>query len=61
MKVINIGICGITGYAGVELAKLIKQHPNLSLVEGVGRLGEVSHLTQQLDVLLLATPPAVIC
>ncbi len=47
MKKIKAGIINVTGYAGVELARILWQHPNVELVSVTGRsaagkkLGEV--------------------
>ena len=46
MKTINVGLVGITGYAGMELARLLAGHPAMRLAmacsraEAVKRLGE---------------------
>ena len=31
MKVISVGLVGITGYAGMELARLLAGHPSMRL------------------------------
>ena len=59
MSKVNVGILGATGYAGMELVRLVGQHPCLNLIEHTGRFGELSNLTDQIDVLLLATPADV--
>jgi N-acetyl-gamma-glutamyl-phosphate reductase len=47
MKKIKVGIINVTGYAGVELARILWQHPQVELVSVTGRsaagkkLGEV--------------------
>ena len=47
MKKIRAGIINVTGYAGVELARILWQHPQVELVSVTGavrrarRLGEV--------------------
>ena len=46
MKTINVGLVGITGYAGMELARLLAGHPSMRLTmacsraEAGKRLGE---------------------
>lgn len=46
MKTFNVGLVGITGYAGMELARLLAGHPNMLLslacsrAEAGRRLGE---------------------
>jgi N-acetyl-gamma-glutamyl-phosphate reductase len=37
MKKIKVGIVNVTGYAGVELARLLVRHPNVELVSVTGR------------------------
>jgi N-acetyl-gamma-glutamyl-phosphate reductase len=37
MKIFKIGIINITGYAGIELARLLIQHPQVELVSVTGR------------------------
>ena len=41
---IRVGIVGVSGYAGLELMKLIQQHPSVELVAAmdVAELGEKS-------------------
>lgn len=47
MSKIKVGIINVTGYAGVELARLLSQHPEVGLTSVTGRstagkrLGEV--------------------
>jgi len=58
MSKIKVGIINVTGYAGVELARLLSQHPEVALTSVTGRsaagkkLGEVfPHLTS-LDLMI---------
>ena len=37
MKTINVGLVGITGYAGMELARLLAGHPFMRLTAGCSR------------------------
>ncbi len=37
MAKVKVGIINVTGYAGVELARLLSQHPGVSLVSVTGR------------------------
>ncbi|MDO5484056.1 MAG: N-acetyl-gamma-glutamyl-phosphate reductase [Desulfovibrionaceae bacterium] len=37
MKTINVGLVGITGYAGMELARLLAGHPHMRLVMACSR------------------------
>jgi len=37
MKKIKVGIVNVTGYAGVEIARLVGRHPNVELVSVTGR------------------------
>jgi len=47
MKTVNVGIINVTGYIGIDLARLLCQHPGVKLVSVTGRstagqkLGEV--------------------
>ena len=43
MKQTSVGIINVTGYAGVELARLLYQHPDVELTSVTGRsAGETS-------------------
>ena len=37
MDKIKVGIVNVTGYAGIELARLLLKHPDVELVSGTGR------------------------
>lgn len=37
MKTINVGLVGITGYAGMELARLLAGHPSMRLTMACSR------------------------
>lgn len=37
MQTINVGLVGITGYAGMELARLVASHPNMRLTMACSR------------------------
>ena len=37
MDKIKVGIVNVTGYAGIELARLLLKHPGVDLVSGTGR------------------------
>ncbi|MFC2042359.1 N-acetyl-gamma-glutamyl-phosphate reductase [Chloroflexota bacterium] len=56
MGKIKVGIINVTGYAGVELARLLKQHPEVELVSVTGRsaagqkLGDVFPHLADLDI-----------
>jgi N-acetyl-gamma-glutamyl-phosphate reductase len=41
----NVGIIGITGYTGIELVRLVAQHPELSLVHGAAGASAGQSLT----------------
>lgn len=45
MAKIKVGIINVTGYAGVELARLLSQHPEVSLVSVTGRAAVGKKLT----------------
>src|SRR5271157_529416 len=56
----RVGIVNVTGYAGVELARLLRLHPGVELVSVSGRsatgkkLGEVFPHLAQLDLTVTA-------
>jgi len=60
MNKTRVGIINVTGYAGVELARLLYQHPEVELVSVTGRsaagkkLGEVFPHLSQLDMTISA-------
>lgn len=37
MQIVNVGLVGITGYAGMELARLVASHPNMRLTMACSR------------------------
>ena len=65
MSKTRVGILNVTGYVGVELARLLYQHPEVELASVTGRiaagqgLGEVfPHLAKlELDLIALKRPP----
>jgi len=60
MSKIKVGIINVTGYAGVELARLLHQHPEVELISVTGRsaagkkLGEVFPHLASLDLVIQA-------
>jgi len=60
MSKIRVGIINVTGYAGVELARLLSQHPEAELISVTGRsaagkrLGEVFPHLSSLDLVIEA-------
>ena len=56
----KVGIINVTGYAGIELARLLHQHPEVELVSVTGRsaagkrLGEVFPHLADLDLIIEA-------
>jgi len=60
MSKIKVGIINVTGYAGVELARLLSQHPEVELTSVTGRstagkkLGEVFPHLASLDLVIQA-------
>ena len=65
MGKIKVGIINVTGYAGVELARLLYQHPMVDLTSVTGRsavgqrLGEVFPHLASLDLTVEAAPSDV--
>jgi N-acetyl-gamma-glutamyl-phosphate reductase len=60
MSKIKVGIINVTGYAGVELARLLHQHPEVELISVTGRsaagkrLGEIFPHLASLDLVIQA-------
>ena len=60
MSKIKVGIINVTGYAGVELARLLSQHPEVELTSVTGRsaagkrLGEIFPHLASLDLVIQA-------
>jgi len=58
MNKIKVGIINVTGYAGVELARLLSQHPEVELTSVTGRstagkkLGEIFPHLASLDLMI---------
>ncbi|MBI2860030.1 MAG: N-acetyl-gamma-glutamyl-phosphate reductase [Chloroflexi bacterium] len=58
----RVGIINVTGYAGVELARLLSQHPEVQLVTATGRsaagqkLGKVFPHLSALDMVVQSQP-----
>ncbi len=65
MSKTRVGIINVTGYAGVELARLLSQHPEVELTSVTGRsaagqrLGEVFPHLASLDLVIEAEPGKV--
>jgi len=61
----KVGIINVTGYAGVELARLLSQHPGVELASVTGRsaagqkLGAVFPHLASLDLTIEAQPGEV--
>lgn len=60
MSKVRVGIINITGYAGVELARLLSAHPGVTLAGGTGRsaagkkLGDIFPHLADLDITITA-------
>ncbi|MFA4836004.1 MAG: N-acetyl-gamma-glutamyl-phosphate reductase, partial [Dehalococcoidia bacterium] len=58
MKTVNVGIINVTGYIGIDLARLLCQHPGVKLVSVTGRsaagqkLGDVFPHMADLDLVI---------
>ena len=60
MEIVNVGIINVTGYIGVDLARLLSQHPGVRLASVTGRsaagekLGDVFPHLADLDLVIEA-------
>jgi len=58
MEPVNVGVINVTGYIGVDLARLLHQHPGVNLVSVTGRsaagqkLGEVFPHMAEVDLII---------
>ena len=58
MEPVNVGVINVTGYIGVDLARLLHQHPGVNLVSVTGRsaagqkLGEVFPHMAEVDLMI---------
>lgn len=54
----KVAIIGKNGYVGRELLRLVQKHPHLKLLE-LGNTADCLQNSHELDLIFLATPPAV--